>query len=144
MGAIALRIDFNFIMDAFDWKSYSGATVVDVGGGSGTFSAGLASRLPSLKFVVQDSEAVIGQSDVPAAVKDRVSFMPHDFFQEQPVKGAEIYFFRNIFHNWPDAKCISILRNHIPALAADTRIIIDDWTLHEPRTLPAYEERQQR
>ena len=126
-------------------ESYARATVVvDVGGGCGTISEGLALRLPGLKFIVQDSEEAFRHASVAEDVKDRVSFMPRGFFQEQPVKGAEIYYFRNIFHNWPDDNCIGILRNLVPALTPDAHVIIDDYGLQEPLTLPRYRERQQR
>ena len=144
MSAMVSQNDFDFILESFDWKSYPSATVVDVGGGCGTISEGLALRLPGLNFIVQDLEDVCRRSVVASEVKDRVSFMPHDFFQEQPVKGAEIYYFRNIFHNWPDANCISILRNLVPALKFGAHIIIDDFGLEEALKLPAYRERQQR
>ena len=144
MSAMASKNDFDFIIQSFNWKNYASATVVDVGGGCGTISEGLALRLPGLRFIVQDSEEVFRHASVAEEVKDRVLFTPHDFFQEQPVKGAEIYYFRNIFHNWPDENCISILRNLIPALTPGAHVIIDDFGLQEPLTLPPYRERQQR
>ena len=144
MSAMASRNDFDFIIQSFDWKAYASATVVDVGGGCGTISEGLALLLPGLNFIVQDSEEIIRKSSLAQEVKDRVSLMPHDFFQEQPVKGADIYYFRNIFHNWPDDKCIEILRNLIPALTPGAHVLIDDFGLQEPLSLPAYRERQQR
>lgn len=144
MGAMASQNDFDFMLASFDWESHPNATMVDVGGGCGAISEGLALRLPGLTFIVQDSEEVIGQSVVVPDVAKRISFMAHDFFRPQPVKGAEIYYFRNIFHNWPDENCKSILQNLIPALTAGANIVIDDFGLGEPLTLPAYRERQQR
>ena len=144
MSAIALENDFDFILESFDWHSYPNASIVDVGGGCGTISQGLALRLPGRKFIVQDSDETLRHSVIVPDVEDRVSFMAHDFFHEQPVRGAEIYYFRNIFHNWPDEDCIRILRNLIPALKPGAHIIIDDFGLQEPLTLPAYRERQQR
>ena len=144
MSALAAHNDFNFILESFDWDSHAKATMVDVGGGSGAISQGLAHRLNEMKFIVQDSDEVVRHSIIDSSLKDRISFMVHDFFQEQPVKGAEIYYFRNIFHNWPDTDCISILRAVTPALAPGAHIIIDDFGLQDPLTLPAFLERQQR
>lgn len=70
--------------------------------------------------------------------------MPHDLFDEQPVKNADIYYFRNVFHNWPDQQCHDILRNLIPALKPGAHILIDDFGLQEALTLPPYQERLQR
>ena len=94
MSAIASQNDFDFIIQSFDRKSYDSTTVVDVSGACGTVSEGLALRVPGLYFIVQDSEKIFRDSSVASDVKDRVSFMPHDFFQELPAKGAEVYYFR--------------------------------------------------
>lgn len=94
MSAIASQKDFEFILDSFDWLRYTNGTVVDVGGGSGTISEGLALRLPGLKFIVQDFEEVIKQARVNPKLEGRLSFVPYNFFDEQPTKLAEIYYFR--------------------------------------------------
>lgn len=144
MSVIASQKDFDFIIDTLDWLRSSTGTVIDVGGGGGLISEGLALRLPGLHFVVQDSENVLQQADVHPDVKHRISFMTHNFFDEQPVKHAEVYYFRNIFHDWPDEQCITILRNLIPALKPGAHVIIDNFGLQEPLTLPPYQERVQR
>jgi hypothetical protein len=51
--------------------------------------------------------------------------MQHDFFTPQPVKDADIYLYRWIFHNWDDEKSISILRNLIPALKKGAMIQVE-------------------
>lgn len=109
-------------------------------------SIGLAKRFPDLNFIVQDLPGVIeeGPSKVPAEIKDRFQFMPYSILDEQPVKGAPIYFFRAIFHNWPDESCVQILKNQIPALKKGAHIVIDDSTLHEPNTLPSAVEKRRR
>jgi len=81
------------------------AKVVDVGGGRGQVSVRIAEKMPEMSFVVQDEEAILeaGQAEgVPEGVKERVEFMPHDFFTPQPVKGADVYLFRFILHDHPD------------------------------------------
>lgn len=83
----------------------SQAQVVDLGGGRGQVSVRIASKYPEMKFVVQDDEAILeaGQAEgVPENVKDRITWMPHNFFDKQPVKGADVYLFRFILHDHPD------------------------------------------
>ena len=59
--------------------------------------------------------------------------MAHDFFKEaQPVHGADVYFFRFIFHNWPDKYCLKILRSLIPALKTGAKVVIIDYVLPGP------------
>jgi hypothetical protein len=67
---------------------------------SGSASLDLSKLYPELRFVVQDrAETLAGAKDIwnaqnPDALKGRVTFMPHDFFQVNPVKGADIYLLR--------------------------------------------------
>lgn len=42
------------IIKGWDWAALGKATVVDAGGGIGTFSKDLAKAFPSLNFIVQD------------------------------------------------------------------------------------------
>jgi hypothetical protein len=114
-------------------------TNIQVGGSQGFVCVALARRYPLLTFVVQDLEPVIKeaqQQSLPSDVANRVSFMPCDFFTPQPVIGADVYFYRWIFHNWSDKYCIEILKNLIPALKKGARIIISDAILPEPGKLP--------
>jgi hypothetical protein len=144
MRAMAVQIDTDFILRSFPWTSYIDATAVDVGGGHGDVSVSIAPHVPGVKFIVEDLADVIEGAKAPPHLSDRLSFRAYNFMEEQSVKGADIYYFRNIFHNWPDQICITILRNQIPAMKKGTRLVIDDFTLHDPLTLPPFEERRRR
>lgn len=52
--------------------------------------------------------------------------MNHDFWREQPVKDADVFYFRWVFHDCSDSHAVRILRLLIPALKKGTRIFIDD------------------
>ena len=63
----------------------------------------LVTAFPKLRFVVQDRRPVIEQgrgiwvSRMPRLISNgHVSLQVHDFFQEQPIRGADIYFLRYI------------------------------------------------
>ena len=106
-----------------------------LGGGSGVISAYLGTHFSSLRFVVQDLRSVIAshpQLPDHLAEDNRVSYLEHDFFTPQPVRNADIYFFRSIFRNWSDKYCVGILRNLIPALRPGARIVVHDRVLAEP------------
>lgn len=135
-----------YVLDNVPWASLGTATVVDVGGSYGSVAIALAERFPSLRCIVQDRPEVVvdGPGRVPSELANRVSFQPHDFFTEQPVKGADVYFFRWIFHDWSDKYCIRILRNLIPALKHGARIVINEYLIPEPGVLSAYTERELR
>ncbi|KAL8744572.1 MAG: hypothetical protein Q9184_007984 [Pyrenodesmia sp. 2 TL-2023] len=134
--------DLRHLIDSFDWEAVGNGTVVDVGGSNGFVSLRLASTFPRLKCVVQDLPEVVeqGRANTPSELADRVQFMAHDFLTEQPVKGADVYLFRWIFHNWSDAYCIRILKNLIPALKSGAMVVINDNCLPEPGTLSLWQE----
>lgn len=115
-------------------------TVVDVGGSHGKICIELARRFPSLSFIVQDlDEQVVRDAERqrPEEVADRVRFMAHDFFKEQPVKGADVYFFRAVLHDWSDTYAAKILQAHIPALKLGAKILISEPVVPEPDKIPA-------
>jgi sterigmatocystin 8-O-methyltransferase len=88
-----------------------GSTFVDIGGGLGHVSIKAAQKLPQIKFIVQDLEEVIaeGREEVcPDALKGRVQYQANNFFEGQPVKGADVYYMRHILHDHPDTSVPSI------------------------------------
>jgi len=124
------------------WSSIGNGVVVDVGGSHGDVMIALAKRHPSLNLIVQDlSSTIQSRPSVPSHGKN-VKFMSHDFFTEQPVKNADIYYFRWIFHNWSNGYSLRILRNLIPALKPQSKIVINDACLPEPNTLSLTAERR--
>lgn len=87
------------IEDVFDFTSLKpGNVVVDIGGGRGQHSIRIAKRHPQLSFVIQDYESAFpSKEDVnDEGVYRRLQWQQHDYFTEQPVKGADIYMLCNI------------------------------------------------
>jgi hypothetical protein len=77
-------LENSYVLNGFDWASLGRATVVDVGGSHGLVSIDIAKKFPNLSFVVQDLPKVIEdvKAKMPVELKDRVTFMAHDFFTE--------------------------------------------------------------
>jgi SAM-dependent methyltransferase len=136
----------SYAVKAYDWASLGKATVVDVGGSHGLVCIALAKEFPDLQFVVQDLPKVIedAKTKSPADLSNRVTFQAHDFFEEQPVKNADIYYFRWILHDWSDKYCVKILRALIPALKPGARLLFSERCLEAPCTLPLRAEKWNR
>jgi demethylsterigmatocystin 6-O-methyltransferase len=100
---------------------------VDVGGGSGHISRAVLAKYPALhgKIAVEDREdaGTVTRADF---AKEGLQRIPYDFFTPQPLKGAKVFYLRNILHNWSDANCKIILEQLREALAADSVILVDD------------------
>jgi hypothetical protein len=128
-----------YVVDNYDWASLGdGAIVVDVGGSLGDIATSLARQYPNISCIVQDLPEVIASAVVPDSLEQRLSFMEHDFFTEQPIKNADVYFFKWIFHDWSDKYCINILRALIPALKKGARIVVNEFIVPEPGVIPVY------
>ncbi|KAF2822841.1 putative O-methyltransferase [Ophiobolus disseminans] len=138
------------LVKGFAWeKLESGGTIVDVGGSTGDAAFALARqyRDRKFKFAVQDlSEVVAGvDADRLAEAKELgVEFQAHDFFEIQPVQGADVYVFRWILHNLPDAYCVRMLRALEPALKKDARVLVMEMVLSPLGALPNDVERKVR
>ena len=128
-----------YFIDAFDWTGV--ATFVDVGGAHGSMSIDVARKVPSVgKCIVQDLPFVISTAQLPTDLATRVQLTAHDFFTPQPVKGAEVYFFRWIYHNWSDKYAVMILQNLVPALKKGAKVVANEFLLPEPGMLSPYQE----
>jgi demethylsterigmatocystin 6-O-methyltransferase len=97
-GQVPLE-DFKMTQDDLD----SGRILMcDVGGGSGHQCIDFRKHtLPNImgKIITQDLGAMQELSNIRDELqKQNVTMMPHDFMTEQPVKGAKVYYLRNVIH----------------------------------------------
>ena len=76
--------------------------------------------------------------------RPNIQFQKHDFFTPQIAKGADVYIYRWIFHNWGDDESVKILQAAIPALKSGAKILINDGCLPVPGTGHLSEEKASR
>ncbi|KAJ3517445.1 hypothetical protein NLJ89_g507 [Agrocybe chaxingu] len=134
-------------LGAFDWKGLpKGAVVVDVGGGVGTSALPLARDFPDLQIVVQDLPALyvmftklaqLWAKEMPDAVKSgRVKLEAQDFFAPQPHQGVDVFFVKQIMHDWSDEYCSKILKQLRAAAAPKTKLVMMEsvmpFACHDP------------
>ena len=82
------------------------------------------------------SPQVISQAEqaLPVNLQDRIRFQTHDFFQPQPVHGADVYLLRHVLHDWSNKYARKILQALIPALKPGAKVVLND------RIIPGYGE----
>jgi hypothetical protein len=91
------------LLDAYDFGGFG--TIVDVGGGDGTFLAALREEHPSLRGVVFDQPHVVSGHDLG----DGIEFVAGSFFDSVP-EGGDAYVLKWILHDWEDEEALAILR----------------------------------
>ena len=82
--------------------------------------------------MIQDRAAVLKQAETQVWPKNnkaaldagRVQFMPHDFFNPNPIKNADVYWVRHVLHNWSDDYCVRILTGIKSAMGPKSRILL--------------------
>jgi 6-hydroxytryprostatin B O-methyltransferase len=97
----------------------------------------LAKAYPRLSITVQDLPGPIANAqanidELPRDVQLRMQAFQHDFFQPQPVKGADVYLLRTILHDWPDADATKIVKGIVDAMMPSSRLLIMDMVLPKP------------
>ncbi|KAI0069222.1 S-adenosyl-L-methionine-dependent methyltransferase [Artomyces pyxidatus] len=109
----------------------TGATWCDVGGGVGSVLMRIAAAHPHLHLTLQDQPSVIEQAKTywkenagEALKRGQIAFVPINFLIRTPVARQDVYYMRHIIHDWPDADCISILKNIRTVMHPHSRVLI--------------------
>ncbi|EAW11089.1 o-methyltransferase [Aspergillus clavatus NRRL 1] len=91
--------------------------IVDMGGSLGHDLSELRRKWPDLpgRLIIQDLPDVISQTKT-LQLHSTIEPTVHDFFTEQPVKGARAYYMHSVLHDWADEDALKILRNVVPAM----------------------------
>lgn len=120
----------------YPWESLPKDTVLcDVGGGKGHAALTVLKAFPHMKAVVQDLDHVVyagkalWMEECRSAVDaDKVAFVPIDFLKDTPVSSCDIYYVRQVLHDWPDGDCVRILANIRKAMKPSSRVLIHELT----------------
>lgn len=115
-------------------KGSDGPLLVDIGGGRGHDLLGFKQRFPEApgKLVLEDLPTVIEEARSALDLEGNgIDAVGYDFFaQEQPIKGARVYYFRNIFHDWSDDKARLIIKNLVPAMERGySKVLMEEYII---------------
>ena len=124
--AAMTRPELRAVSMAYDWSGLG--RVVDVGGGNGTFLAGLLTRHPEMAGVVFDLPHVVaaaGEVLSGAGVGDRCEVVPGSFFDAEAIPaGADAYVLKRIVYGWDDDGAERLLRCVAQAMGPESRILL--------------------
>jgi hypothetical protein len=112
------------VADSYDFSGFK--TIVDVGGGTGAFLAGVLQANPQARGVLFDQPNVVASAGgllKSAGVADRCDVVGGDFFEAVP-GGGDVYMLSWIIHDWDDDRSTAILKNCRRAMAHDARLLV--------------------
>jgi hypothetical protein len=109
-------------------------SLVDIGGGEGSFLATLLLQHPEVTGTVFDLPSVIERAQaqqVGTELAGRLTCQAGDFFQNV-TEGADAYFLKQVLHDWGDEDCLKILDSCRRAIAPSGKLFIIEYILPEP------------
>jgi len=111
------------VASTYDFAGTS--SVVDIGGGQGVLLEAVLTGHEHLTGTVFDLPHVVAQGPTPEAspsVASRWGAKSGSFFDAVPP--ADCYLLKSILHDWPDARCVEILRVCRRGLAAGGVVLV--------------------
>ena len=124
MGALSRPVGM-FLPTVVDFANVK--TFCDVGGSAGVIAGAVKESAPHINALSLDLPSLT--ADVSKAPQPGVQYVGGDFFESVPP--ADVYSMKHILHDWPDDKCITILRNIHKAMQGDGSLIIVEAILPE-------------
>ncbi len=119
------------VADAFDFSAIR--TLLDVGGGHGSFLSLLLDRHPTLSGILFDRPEVIEQARAEVEGRGeagRLRLVAGDFLEGVPA-GADAIVLKHILHDWADGPCGTLLGHCRRSLPSGGRLLVIESVLSD-------------
>lgn len=113
--------------------------LIDVGGGSGSYTLAFLSAIPGMTATLFDLPDVVemARERIQAAgMMDRVTLVSGDFYRDELPNGHDLAFLSAIIHQNSPAQNESLFRNIHRSLEPGGRIVVRDHVMSRDRTDP--------
>ena len=118
------------LLNAYDFCDFH--TIVDVGGGNGTFLSAILTSCPNVSGVLLDRQNTIELARAEAGGPlPRCEFVAGDYFKEIPA-GGNLYILKRIIQSCNDDDAITILKNCRGAMGKNSKVLIIENLLGPP------------
>ncbi len=124
MHQAASRVDLYTLTRAYPWGEFR--RIADIGGGTGTFLAGVLKHCPALHGTLFDLERMLERAPEVLArygVSDRCLISPGNFFRDIP-GDHDLYVLKAVLGGWDDEACIKILTGIRRAMPSESRLLV--------------------
>ena len=116
------------VASAYDFAGLT--SVVDVGGGKGILLEAVLTGHEHLTGTVFDLDHVVAKAPMSDAPSGRWAAATGSFFESVPA--ADAYLLKSILHDWPDDRCVEILRTCVRSLNPDGVVLVVETVLGRP------------
>lgn len=109
-------------------------TLLDLGGGPGTYAMAFLARHPRLQATVCDRPAALKVAKEIAAthkVGERISYLPLDLLKDDIPGRFDVIWYSNVLHIYSPEENLSVFRRAKSALTERGRLIVQDAFLHD-------------
>lgn len=113
-------------------------TLLDLGGGPGTYAMAFLARFPKLKATICDRAAALDVAKEIAAThkaRKRLSYLPLNFMEEVLPGQYDVVWYSNVLHIYSPEENQALFRRVRSVLSPGGRLIIQDAFLHDPEGL---------
>jgi ubiquinone/menaquinone biosynthesis C-methylase UbiE len=125
------------IADAYDLRPFK--RLLDIGGGSGTYTIAFLKKNPSLKGIIFDLKNVISMAEerIKAEVlSKRVALIAGDFYLDELPRGCDLALLSAIIHQNSPEQNHALYRKIFQALLPGGTLLIRDFIMDESRIHP--------
>ncbi|OQE46935.1 hypothetical protein PENCOP_c001G00407 [Penicillium coprophilum] len=122
-----MDVGFYDVPSLFSNVTQDDVLLVDVGGSMGHDLSEFRRKWSDApgRLVLQDLPEVIAQAKTGQL--HSIETMEHDFFTEQPIKGARAYYMHSVLHDWTDDNCRKILKGLVNAMKrGHSKVLINE------------------
>ena len=122
-------IDSPAVAEAYNFEGIH--SIVDIAGGHGLLLSTILKRNPQMTGTLYEMPHVLeGAKNGPLKpVMDRCTLASGDMFSSVPA-GADAYIMKHIIHDWPDDRCIQILKACRKGVNPGGKLLVVDNVIH--------------
>src|SRR6185295_17104777 len=114
-------------------------SLLDVGGGPGTYSIYLCQKFPQLQATIVDGVEVASEARKlirAANLRDRIRFAHLDFRTQAVGREFDVVLLSNVLHMCRKAEATAMLHNASDHLASHGQLLVQEWILRDDATGP--------
>jgi O-methyltransferase domain len=137
----------SLISSMYDFSQFN--TIIDIGGGQGTFLSSILKKNPNLHGILFDlphaiesakkmyaKESINSKENNVRDILSRYKLIEGDFFKSIPAVGADGYIIKNVILNWDDQSAAIILKNCLQAMKDTAYSVINENQANRRKTSP--------